>query len=267
MVTRRRESFVSGLIFSVIFLIAVAANAAPLRVVTTGDSITVGYGSSRLQGTFDQVGVEVDVFSEATGGITSGQYVGESLDPSGEYLDYTDLVLGHDPDAILFMLGTNDAYQSFWESKKSYIEDYQNRLGGPGGVFDRFSQAVNSRGVHPTIIVSSLIPTIRDSEQGLFANEQIQELLNPWIQSQAEIFGFHFLDLNTLIQQQPDWESLYNDGIHLWANDAQGYKWMANEWSDATLSTRPVAIPEPASLFLIAMGSGFLLRRKRSARL
>lgn len=54
---------------------ASTAWAAPLRVVTTGDSLTNGYGYL-LQQDLADLGIQADVKSVASGGCTSSRYVG-----------------------------------------------------------------------------------------------------------------------------------------------------------------------------------------------
>jgi hypothetical protein len=47
------------------------------------------------------------------------------------------------------------------------------------------------------------------------------------------------LDLWTEIQGLPDWELLYSDGWHLYAQDCAGFKWMADQVELAVLAGTP----------------------------
>jgi len=220
------------------------SGAAALGVVATGDSLTVGYAPERLQRAFDVAGVSAEVGTVATSGCNSARYVGEKRDPfTVTYRDYAAEVLDLDPDVIIFMLGTNDALSSIPAAFGQYTERIT-------GVFDRFDAAVNSRGIHPVVFVSTLLPILSDDPQSsaYAAGQLIDGLYNPWLHQQAGNYGFELIDINARIQTVDDWQDLYSpDGIHLWGQTPEGlsgYTWLAGQIQNAVTSVIP-APPTP----------------------
>ncbi len=243
----------------VLSILAVTGRAsADLRVVFTGDSITNGYSAGtdyldpdarRMSQVFSDVGIEADCFKVATGGCNSTRYVGETRDPyADEYRDYVSEVLSHNPDAVVFMLGTNDSVRTHG------YDDYSRLL---PEILDRFAEAGEAGDASPAVIVSSLIPILHEDRTD--ANTRIETLYNPLIRQEAAERGFAFFDAWSAIQDQPDWQDYYNDGIHLWANDAEGYWWLAETVRDEVIQV----VPEPTSLLLLAIGLGGMLVRRR----
>ncbi len=233
-----------------------------MRVITTGDSITTGY-SPRLGASFNDISMNISVVGVASGGLNSSQYIGETRNWYNSQLrDYTSDVITADPDAIFFMLGTNDVYPDSNATQR--FEDYKTRL---SGVFERFKTATNTSGAHPLVIVSTVIPILIEGKDA--ANQRIDDWYNPWLKSSANEYGFELLDLNTNIKQQENWHSFYSDGIHLWANDAVGYDWMADQFANTVAELTllegdgVVKAPEPATLSLLGIGGLVMLKRKR----
>lgn len=222
----------------------------PLQIVTTGDSLTNGY-SPYLSTSCGNLGLDVSIVKVANGGLTSSQYVGETLNSHDtELRDYAGDVLAADPDVICFMLGTNDVYHNSNAATK--FEEYATRI---SGVFTRFQAAVNTSGEHPRVIVSTIIPITLEGKEA--ANQRIDEWYNPWLASAADAFGFTLLDVNSRIQQLPDWTSLYSDGVHLHANGDAGCIWMADEFAAV------IAAPEPGILGLLTAGFTAMCARRR----
>ncbi len=254
---RRSRAILRLGILPLIILSPLSVSMATTRVVAIGDSITTGYSPTRLQNKFNGSGFDANVFTVASGGCDSNRYTGKMLDPSTNTLrNYADEVLALDPDVIIFLLGTNDAID-YKDDPNAFFGYSQNM----SSVFDKFGTAKNSHGESPLIIISSLLPVLSDDTESAahIANKQINDSFNPWLIQQTQNRGFLLKDMNTLIQQQGNWQDYYNDGIHLWANDAAGYEWMAEEFRDTVIS----AVPEPATITFFSTACIFLLHRKR----
>ena len=209
--------------------------ASTMVVVATGDSLTNGYNYNQenpptiIELDFIDSGTDASVVKLSTGGLRSTQYVGLEINPHNEdYRYYDDEVLAEDPDVILFMLGTNDAFQS----DTYFYDEYQQYI---GGVFDKFKAHLNSRGNHAKVVVAVPTPILSDSPGDTYdlANQRLDTLYAPWLRTTAPAYGFHLLDLNLLIQQESGWQDWYRDHVHFWGT---GYDWMAQQFHDAALS-------------------------------
>ena len=223
-------------------------------LVATGDSITNGYSPGRLAESCGRECLDVDIVQIATGGLTAQQYVGEAINPyDGVLRDYAAEVIAELPDVICFMLGTNDAYKD--DGADARFAAYKTQL---TSVFDRFAMSVNANGDASRVIVSTLIPILVSGKEE--ANARIDDWYNPWLRSAALDHGFQLLDLNTEIQEIEDWQSLYSDGIHLWANSGEGYVWMGDEVATA------VVIPEPTCTALLLAGASLVATRRAARR-
>lgn len=210
-----------------LYVVMLCLIGGPVKVVPTGDSLTNGYGGGRLQNSFNAAGYPAAVERVACGGTTSRKYTAQDPDAcTGAPRDFTQDVLVLDPDAVVFMLGTNDAFRSVEDP--NYFAGYQQDL---LGVFTRLRAAVNERGRHPVVVVSTLIPVLADPE----VDALVADVYNPWLRNVTGQFGFAALDLHAEIQQEPNWPSFYSDGIHLWANNAAGYLWMADRVRDRVM--------------------------------
>lgn len=208
-------------------LTAILAAGPPATVVTTGDSLTLGY-SLWLQDSFYEVVTSVQVGQAACGGTNSLKYTGQSPDAcSGDYRDFAADVLQQDPDVIVFMLGTNDAIQSVPDP--NMITRYRQNI---AAVFEVFGTAVNSAGRRPIVVVAAPIPIPGHPA----ADVLLRDTFNPWLARQAGDRGFAHLDLHAGIQQLPHWQIYYNDGVHLWALGGTGYQWMAETVRDRVLA-------------------------------
>lgn len=190
--------------------------AAKLRVTATGDSITNGYGTFRLQNAFDRRGADVDTMTLAKGGFNSTSYMNSSL---------FDFVFATDPDVIVIKLGTNDAFANNFDVFTSNLPK----------IYDSFQTFINSRGNHPIVIPMTIIPVLNDEA----INLAIDESFNPFIRQESKSRGWQVLDINSRIQKVPDWRQFYNDGIHLWQNGAIGYDWLSNQVVNELLSHYP----------------------------
>ena len=199
----------------------------PLRVVTTGDSLTVGYGGGRMQTTVDEAPFVADVVRVAQGGCTTDRYLALEPEPVTQApVDFVELVQDEDPDVILLMLGTNDAIQSVGQPERLTRFDANLRT-----IVERFANWQNSRGETPSILLATVIPIL--AENRTEAAALVEDEINPTIRQVAAEYGLRCIDLNEQIQQQPAWTTWYNDGIHLWSQGALGYWWLAERFASA----------------------------------
>ena len=230
--------------------IAGSVQAAPPRVVTTGDSHTVRYGSSLLSDSLTANGFSAQVLSVSAGACNSRVYVGqETTVYTPVATNFTDGVLASDPDVIVFQLGTNDAWMGR-NASDCYISDIS-------GVFDIFQGYVNGRGQHPRLIICTALPIMDYYPEGVVANANLDSQYNLWLRDQADDRGIQLLDLNQLIRQQAGWQTWYDSyGIHI-DKDGDHYTWMADEVAQAIIA------PEPCMLGLICVGVVALLKPRR----
>jgi lysophospholipase L1-like esterase len=236
---------VKAIILSFLFFtIHGTVSAEPIRVITTGDSLTGQYWSL-LPWAFNNSGVSVTVpdpdwmnagsIVTSRGGLIAKEYSGQSPHLSSEEpINYAANVLAADPDVIVFMLGTNDSLNSSSES----FEVFKSSL---GPIFSQLSTFTNGRGEHPNVLIGSIPPTASYAS----TNDRIQNLYNPWLQQQAALNHATYVDTWTAMQADPDWKTKYKaaDGIHF-SND--GVYWIATQFANAA------TVPEPSSIALLA---------------
>jgi hypothetical protein len=120
------------------------------------------------------------------------------------------------------MLGTNDSYGDSTATLR--FESYKTRL---ISVFDHFEASGKK------VIISTLIPMLRIDPSASEANWRINEWYNPWLISTANEYGFYLLDMNMIIQEQDNWESLYREGDDAHMKDPDGMFWMADQFAMA----------------------------------
>ena len=219
---------------------------SPLRITTTGDSLTNGY-SPRLGGLLS--GFDAELTNVAQGGITAQAYYSNGFHTQ---------VLDSDPDVIAFMLGTNNAYWGGIEGYTPYAEP----------VFDAFGSFVNSRGNNPRVLVMTLLPILNRPE----ANDRVDNQYNPWLEQQATQRGFELLDVNAAIQTLPNWQGYYSDNVHLWTEvdgqSAAGYWWLAEQIIEPAGGT--LVLPEPSTGLLLVLAlvfvAGYCVGTQRTAK-
>jgi hypothetical protein len=245
---------IGSILCSCILLISTAEASPQINVMVTGDSITGIYHQyypiSDSVNYFADTGCVVNFQDIALGGMKTGQYAGYVPWDSNPLHDYAQDVADAKPDYIVFMLGTNDVFNTAdgWTNFQTYIPK----------IFDHWKNG-------PKVIVASIMPQIYIPAN----NQQLNDLYNPFLKQQAALFGFSFLDTNALIQENANWESYYaTDGIH--PNPLIGAPWIAKTVCDAVKADILLTnVPEPASLSILATGAlcmlGYLWRRKRAA--
>ena len=238
-------------------MIAGISQASSFNIVATGDSITAGFAPIRLTLAMQAQGIAGTGYSIASGGATAPLYVGTKFDlnymPEPAFHNQAEEAINGpvygfgapwtygaviednpEPDAVIVMLGTNDAIQS---AAGNYLAwpTYQIDM---AGVYEYLATAVTPGGKRPDIYIATPIPIL--APQYAAADEFLTSTMIPWIKSQvAELqlqgFPVHLLDLNADIQQQPDWQSWYTDGIHLYGSHQTGYAWLASAVLNAVL--------------------------------
>lgn len=272
-------------------LIFVNAQAASLNIVTTGDSNVTGFSPNNLMVVMSAKGITGKAMSTAGGGVNASIYVGDAIDTAyfagptfhnqardalfgpvqgfGPPYTYGSVIDNHpEPDAVTVMLGTNDAIlaqgnMSVWETYKTDMTrtfDYLLNTATPGG--------------HPDLFVMTPIPIL--AQQYASADAFLSSTLNPWLRNevaeyQAEGYSrIHLIDTNALIREQPNWQTWYNDGVHLYAANGAGYTWLANQVILSVMNAQAenanqAVVPLPGSLWVFgsALFGLFAARKKR----
>ena len=243
----------------------VTAQQPPVKVTTTGDSITVDYGLNILQQSFNTKSPGgFGVSSVSSGGHYWERYVGVTPDSTAGnvYRDYAQEVMNQNPDYIVFMLGVNDiSYINIWNRPRDQaVANFKTAI---DGAFDRYEAYASQKGGKTHVLVLSILPVLPvNSDLAWIANSGLIDEFNTWYAQEAQLRNrFSYLDVNRSIQQLTNWQSLYSDGVHLRANSYQGSKWLADQV--ATDIVRLQTAPEPASMLLIGLGAlGLLFKRK-----
>jgi lysophospholipase L1-like esterase len=240
-------------------LIAGTTQAGSLNIVATGDSNTTGYAPIRLTLAMQAQGISGTGYSIASGGSTATLYVGMALDTNhqptpafhnqaqeaingpvygfGAPWTYGSVIEPNpEPDAVIVMLGTNDAIQAV--NVPSAWTTYQTEM---TGVFSYLSSAATPGGKRPDIFIATPLPLL--APQYADAEFFLESTVAPWLRDQVTYWqvqgaAVHLIDVRNDIQQQPNWQSWYSDGIHLFAPGQLGYEWLAREVLNAVLDQR-----------------------------
>ena len=244
---------------------AVMAQQTPVKVTTTGDSITVDYGTNILQQSFNTKSPGgFGVSSVSSGGNYWERYVGIDADPTAgnAYRDYAQEVINQNPDYIVFMLGVNDiSYINILNRPRDQaVANFKTAI---DGVFDRYEAYANQKGGKTHVLVLSILPVLPvNGDLAWINNSGLIEEFNTWYaQDVQQRTRFSYLDVNGSIRQLADWQSLYSDGVHLRANNYQGSMWLADQV--ATDVIRLQTVPEPAGMVLMGLGAlGLRFKRK-----
>ncbi len=230
---------IPGFLCFFVLLLSSTATAASLNIVATGDSITFSYFlyfPQQFAGTPLAQNNSLAFQEAAAGGLNSTSYVG-TINGVPTSHNYAQEVIDDQPDVVLFMLGTNDACDDTIAdaSFATYKEIIQQ-------VFASWKNV-------PKVIVSTILPMV--GPQWNNANQRINDWYNPFLIEQAQKYGFTILDNHNLIQEQPDWQSLFwIDGVHPYGinHDDSGSKWLAGSFRDAVVS----GVPEPNVLIYLS---------------
>ncbi|MCC6731020.1 MAG: hypothetical protein IT208_16975 [Chthonomonadales bacterium] len=196
-------------VFLLCIVLAPAARAG-LRVVTVGDSITNGYTPYLAA----ELGADWTVIGKGASGHSARQYFEQDLDDA----------LAADPDIVCIMLGTNDAVRA-----RTSLFNLVRFRNGMSGILDRLASFRNGRDRRPLVLLATVMPIVAPSPW-VDAEPFIEEEINPWIRAASAERGVGLVDIGAQIQRQPDWLSLYREGVHL---TPAGYRWMVRVWGAA----------------------------------
>lgn len=195
-------------------LITLTLLSSPIAVTTTGDSNTTGYSPVRLQQTFNAGSVESSVTAHAEGGLDTQEWLENG---------FASAVLADDPDVILYMMGTNDA---FGHVENPFVL---------GSTVQRIGMAFDQLATGPAVpTIATLLPVLNRPIE----NANVQAI-NVWLRAESHARGWFLLDVNWFIQQESGWQDFYNDDVHLWATvsgvPAAGYWWLSSLFRDASV--------------------------------
>lgn len=170
-----------------------------VRVACVGDSITISsqypldlwasLGSGYIVGDFGVGGA-------AVAGSTGMGYL---------HLSAIEVAKGFQPDIVIIMLGTNDAYTYLTQNSTEFKSDYLT-------IIDQF-QSLASK---PTIYLVEPIPIYTNYVS--LSDEILVQTVIPDIQQIADQTGLQLIDAHTPLQNHPE---LYLDGIHPTADGAK----------------------------------------------
>lgn len=179
--------------------------SAPLKVVTTGDSITGGYYwhmSSALKSRGVDSVVPCPVYGETNsintsrGGMTGPAYIGAIPWPgTGEQINYSLNVIAAEPDVIVFGIGVNDAY--FDSGAAESFAAYKQAITQVFTTFHDYAQEKSGR----IVVIGSILPFDLQTNQAYWkqttwnngALDRIQQY-NAWLRGQSSEFGFVYCD-------------------------------------------------------------------------
>ena len=253
-------------------LLCASATAAPIKVVATGDSLTVGYGPF-LQAALDaRRPGRFEVSRVARGGTDAREYAGLIENPQCNcgLTDMVAEVLALDPDIIVFMLGTND---SSFVGGVGYYEE----------LMPTFLDQFEASGAQ--VIIAAPPPILPTTPYYAFAEGNLAGQIDPLIRGWAIERSLPLVDLRA-----HDWTGLYHDSVHM--TYPEGRRVMAGifadrvvragrfyrrrararivfgwpEFSSASQSYQAVVVPEPAGLLLFGFSVPFatFIQRRRS---
>ena len=163
-----------------------------VRVACVGDSITISsqypldlwadLGSGYIVGDFGVGGA-------AVAGSTGMGYL---------HLAGLEVAKGFQPDIVIIMLGTNDAYTYLTENSTEFKSDYI-------AIIEQFQSIAKK----PVIYLVEPIPIYKNS--GSLSDDILVQRVIPDIQQIAAQTGLKLIDAHTPLQNHPE---LYLDGIH-----------------------------------------------------
>jgi hypothetical protein len=250
---------ISFWLFALALLHPAQLEAAGLNIVVTGDSNGTAVGPVRMSFAMQAQGVGGKSTAIASGGSNAPLYAGLLLDINhrpypafhnqaiealngpvygngAQYLYGSVIEPNPDPDAVIIMLGTSDAYvaplvPAVWPIYQTIMSQ----------VYDYLTSTPTPSGKYPDIFVTSPLPILSDSDDSLTAQADsfLTSTMSPWIESTVEALQeegrkIHFVDVNSAIRQQPNWQNWYSDNgqtpgyFHLYGQNAIGYTWLSN---------------------------------------
>jgi lysophospholipase L1-like esterase len=170
-----------------------------IRVACVGDSITV---SSQYP---------LDLWASLGSGYVVGDFgvggaaVAKSTGMGYLRLEALEVAKGFNPDIVIIMLGTNDAYTYLTQNSTEFISDYITIIG-------EFQSLPNK----PTIYLVEPIPIYTNYVS--LSDDILVHTVIPDIQQVANQTGLKVIDAHTPLQNHPE---LYQDDIHPTADGAK----------------------------------------------
>ena len=231
--------------------------AAGFNIVVTGDSNATALAPNRMTWAMQAQAVGGKATSIASGGSNAPLYAGLLLDINhlptpafhnqavealiGPVYGYGPLYgsvieANPDPDAVIIMLGTTDAYieplvPQVWPIYQTIMSQMYGFL----------TTTPTPSGKYPAVFVTSPLPILSNTNDSLNAQADsfLTSTMIPWIESTVETLqdqgrNIHFVDVNAAIRQQANWQSWYSDDgktpgfYHLYAQNAVGYTWLTS---------------------------------------
>jgi lysophospholipase L1-like esterase len=299
------------------FVLAVATSLwfasnlqAAANVVSTGDSLTCQI-SSDMPGALAAFGdfVYPDPIygrggsNTAMGGITSRQWIG-SEPMNGQLIDFRANCIAANPDVVLLMIGTNDAFGDYGPNWNQWsLDTYKANV-------DAGVQSLTAEGTR--VVLGTITPCNEEVAAAFRGSANSHPnvrfgLYNAWLQQEADLRNCLFLDTDTTMRKVPSWDTTMFgiDGVHY---SPTGEIFMANQFAQAaelicqsdpvitaeakinslrvsslhvlanltadsivadslTIGGNPTAIPEPSALVLLsllALGLAFKIARSRA---
>ncbi len=184
----------------------------PWKIATVGDSLTQGFigesGTWSKDESYPMImagllgdGYEVKNFGLSSHGIYSGHKYPYTTKP-----EYT-ASLEYNPDAVIIMMGTNDAKTEYWDTIKGSYRD----------IYKQFVQSYLNLPSKPKVILGIPTPVFGD---GNFAKDRPAEIMNEMrsiIQSVASELGLKTVNFYDMMKTR---ESDFPDGLHFNRNGA-----------------------------------------------
>lgn len=211
-------------------LLVASSLTAQVRVVTVGDSITVGVGSSESSRAYPAVlggllGPGYTVSTEATSGATA---LREGR-PSYWLTSGVENTVAKNPDIVTILLGTNDSKATNWGAGDQFVDDYV-------GLIEALGAGSADPDIYPVLPPPATDVQVRGS---VIANEIIPGILRAARQRNLPVIDLHTPFLDSV-------PTLLPDGVH--PNDT-GYQIAAQRIRDGLVNNqvlRPVPAPYQA---------------------
>lgn len=203
-------------------------------VVVNGDSLSTGYGSFRLTNALNAISPGYIKHLEAAGGMTAQKFL------DSQYLADT---LTHQPDVIALMLGVNNVAWSNDDPATWFDGSYVPTM---TQLLDLYATSTNARGRQTHVILMTVTPIIEPNAYAVKDHRTV-DYVNPWLTTQADTRdNVTLLDVRAELTALPDWQDfLALDGLHMWADGAAGYYWLADLVADKVHAVVQALPPSP----------------------
>jgi lysophospholipase L1-like esterase len=186
------------LITAITFLLP-AASFAQTRVACLGASVAAGYGVAPSEAYPSQIGLILgNGFNVSNFGESGATLIERADFPYVQRPNYP-RALSAGPNIVTIELGSNDSKPYNWAFKADFITDYSKLI-------DTFRSLPS----HPVIYICLPVPAYSSNFD--LDNRIISEEMIPLIRIIAAQKNVRLIDLNTPLQNHPDWYQ--SDGIH-----------------------------------------------------